>query len=130
MAWVREVVSVRAAPLGQKSSRIAASHTRRRVSSLTRALSLMTRETVAMETPDARATSRIVVTIDPRLDVRPGKNSDGGMAGVGLHVNVYTGPKSCQDGLCSRCDRGSSTRAFSLVATRPAGRRPTERLIR
>jgi hypothetical protein len=64
MAFVREVVRVRAAPFGQKSSRDAASRTRRRVSSLTRALSLITRETVAMETPDARATSRMVVTID------------------------------------------------------------------
>ena len=51
-------------PVGPVVEAAAASQTRRRASSLTRVLPLKTRETVAMETPEACATSRMVVTIE------------------------------------------------------------------
>jgi len=57
IACVRFMIRLRATPFGQKRSFSATERTRRRVSSLTRPLSLNTRETVATDTPASRATS-------------------------------------------------------------------------
>ena len=60
IAWARLVMRLRATPFGQKLSRAATPRTCSRVASLTTELSLKTRDTVATETPAARATSLIL----------------------------------------------------------------------
>ncbi len=54
------VIRLRAAALGEYRRRATSASTRSRVSSFTTAVPLTTLETVATETPAARATSRIV----------------------------------------------------------------------
>src|SRR5205085_1364680 len=67
MAWVRLVIRLRAAPLGQYLRRPATSWTSARVSSETSSLSLNTRDTVATETPASRATSLMLAMENSRL---------------------------------------------------------------
>ena len=61
---VRWRLSPRARRLGTYPSSAMARSTRRRVSGLTRSLSLITRETVIGETPERRATSLIVTLVE------------------------------------------------------------------
>src|SRR5690606_41680639 len=75
MVLVRPVMRLRAVPCGAYPSRPATSQTCTRVSSRTRSLPVYTRETVATETPAARATSLIVIM---------GARRAGGWDGVGI----------------------------------------------
>ena len=58
--WVSRVMRLRAAPWGTYRSFSTTRRIRRRVASRVGPFPLMTRETVATETPASRATSRIV----------------------------------------------------------------------
>src|SRR5262249_35623715 len=70
--WTRCRTRARATPLGWKSSRRITARTRSRVARLTGlGPSLITYETVAVDTPLSRATSRIVATAGLRRLRRP-----------------------------------------------------------
>ena len=69
--WLRLLRSPRAIALGTNRSSRTASSTRRRASSLTRRVPLMTCETVVTDTPARYATSLIVFTNSPVLCVHP-----------------------------------------------------------
>ena len=64
--WVRRVIRLRAAEEGVKRSCSAAAFTRWRVSGVTFSAPLSARDTVATDTPAARATSLIVVAMGQR----------------------------------------------------------------
>ena len=92
IVFVRFVIRLRAAAFGEYRRRVTSASTRSRVSSLTTAVPLTTRETVATETPAACATSRIVTpAAAAAAALRPALRVPGAVRGrrVIAYVTVY-----------------------------------------